>query len=119
YVFNGDIKAAAFGAAVIGSCFHIAGIITSLFVYPHIERRLGKRRTLQLAAGVLIFDCLCKIILYQHGRVWWPLPIIVMNGMANGGVSLMCVAMLGDISDYDELQTGLRREGLFNSLLNW
>jgi GPH family glycoside/pentoside/hexuronide:cation symporter len=27
--------------------------------------------------------------------------------------------MLGDISDYDEWQTGLRREGLFNSLLCW
>jgi len=43
----------------------------------------------------------------------------MMNGISNAGVSLMCVAMLGDISDYDEWQTGLRREGLFNSLLAW
>ena len=119
YVYGGDLKASAVKAAVMGSSFHIAGIVTSLFVYPLIERRLGKRRTLQFAAVVLIFDCLCKIILYQHGRVWWPLPIIIMNGISNAGVSLMCVAMLGDIADFDEFETGLRREGLFNSLLNW
>ena len=119
YVFAGDIKGSAFSAAVIGSCFHVAGIITSLAVYPHIERRIGKRHTLEFAAAILIVDCLCKIVLYQHGRTWWPLPIIMMNGISNAGVSLMCVAMLGDISDYDEWQTGLRREGLFNSLLCW
>jgi GPH family glycoside/pentoside/hexuronide:cation symporter len=119
YVYGGDLKASAVRAAVMGSSFHIAGIITSLFVYPYIERRIGKRRTLQLAAGVLIFDCLCKIVLYQHGRVWWPLPIIVMNGISSGGVSLMCVAMLADIADFDEWQTGLRREALFNALLTW
>ncbi len=119
YVYGGDLKASAVKAAVMGSSFHVAGIITSLWVYPWIERHIGKRRTLQLAAGVLIFDCLCKIVLYQHGRVWWPLPIIIMNGISNGGVSLMCVAMLADLADYDEWQTGLRREALFNALLNW
>ena len=119
YVFAGDIKGSAFSAAVIGSGFHVAGIVTSLAVFPYIERRIGKRHTLELAAGVLIVDCLCKIVLYQHGRTWWPLPIVMMNGVSNAGVSLMCVAMLGDISDYDEWQTGLRREGLFNSLLSW
>ena len=119
YVFAGDLKASAFAAAVIGSGFHLAGIVSSLFVYPHIEHRIGKRRTLEVSAAVLIVDCLCKIVLYQHGRVWWPAPIIMMNGISNAGFSLMCVAMLGDIADYDEWQTGLRREGLFNSLLCW
>jgi len=36
YVFAGDIKGSAVDAAVIGSCFHIAGIVTSLAVYPYI-----------------------------------------------------------------------------------
>jgi GPH family glycoside/pentoside/hexuronide:cation symporter len=119
YVFGGNIKAAAFGVATIGSCYHIAAILTSLAVYPHIERRIGKRHTLQVAAGVLIVGCFSKIFLYQPGHAWLPLMVIAINGISNAGVSLMCIAMLGDIADYDEWQTGLRREGLFSSLLSW
>jgi GPH family glycoside/pentoside/hexuronide:cation symporter len=119
YVFAGDIKGAAFYTAALGSGYHVAAMLTSLFVFPRLERKLGKRRTLQCAALVLIVDCLAKIVLFQPGHPWMPLPIIMMNGIANAGVSLMCIAMLGDISDYDEWQSGLRREGLFNSLLSW
>jgi GPH family glycoside/pentoside/hexuronide:cation symporter len=119
YVFGGDIKAAAPVAAAIGSSFHVAGIVMSLFVYPRIERLIGKRRTLQLACLVLVVDCVAKYWLYQPGRAWLPLVVIVMNGIASSGVSLMCMAMLGDIADQDEHRTGLRREGLFFALLAW
>jgi GPH family glycoside/pentoside/hexuronide:cation symporter len=119
YVFGGDIKRAAPITAAIGSCFHIAAIIMSLLVYPWIERHLGKRRTMQLACYVLLVDCAAKYWLYQPGHGWLPTAVIIMNGVANSGVSLMCIAMLGDIADQDEYQTGLRREGLFVALLAW
>ena len=119
YVFGGDIKGAAIVAAVLGSSFHVAAIVTSLFIYPHIERCIGKRRTLQLAACILIIDCACKFFLYQPGHPWLPLAVIAMNGIASAGVSLMSIAMLGDIADDDEYHTGLRREGLFVALLSW
>jgi GPH family glycoside/pentoside/hexuronide:cation symporter len=45
--------------------------------------------------------------------------VIIMNGISSAGVSLMCIAMLGDIADYDEYQTGMRREGLYVALLSW
>src|SRR3954462_1501562 len=34
-------------------------------------------------------------------------------------MGLMAGAMLGDIADYDEWQTGFRREGLFSAVLSW
>jgi glycoside/pentoside/hexuronide:cation symporter, GPH family len=119
YIFGGDIKAASVITAALGSLYHIAAIVTSLFVYPTIERRIGKRRTLQLAAGVLLVDCVSKYFLYRPGHPWLPAGIIAMNGISNAGVSLMCIAMLGDIADLDEFHTGLRREGLFVALLSW
>jgi GPH family glycoside/pentoside/hexuronide:cation symporter len=119
YVFGGDVHGSATVGAILGSGYHVAAIGTSLFVYPHIERRFGKRRTLEFAAGILIVDCVSKYFLYQPGHPWLPLAIIMMNGIANAGVALMAIAMLGDIADHDEFKTGLRREGVFNSLLNW
>ena len=119
YVCGGDIKTSAPVSAAIGSAFHVAAIVMSLFVYPRIERRIGKRRTLQIACAILVVDCISKYWLYQPGQLWLPIFVIIMNGVASSGVSLMCIAMLGDIADQDEYQTGLRREGLFFSLLAW
>jgi len=119
YVFGGDISGSATVGAILGSGYHIAAIAASLFAYPHIERRVGKRRTLELAAAILIVDCVSKYFLYQPGHPWMPIAIIMMNGISNAGVSLMAIAMLGDIADQDEYLFGLRREGVFNSLLNW
>jgi Na+/melibiose symporter-like transporter len=126
YVWGSDLKGSAIPAAAIGSGFHIAGIITSLFVFPALARRIGKRRTLQIAAAVLIVDCVSKLFCYQSSEggalrwaVWLPCVVIMMNGITNAGVSLMTLSMVGDIADYDEYQTGLRREGLFVSLLSW
>ena len=119
YVFGGDIKSAAPVAAALGTSFHIAGIVMAILVYPLIERRFGKRRTLEIACYLLVIDCVAKYWLYQPGHAWLPIVVIIMNGIASSGVSLMCIAMLGDIADQDEYQSGLRREGLFVALLAW
>jgi GPH family glycoside/pentoside/hexuronide:cation symporter len=119
YVYGGDVKGSAINAAWLGSSFHVAAILTSLVIFPWLQHRVGKRRCLQIAACVLIVDCLSKIILYQHGQPWWPLFVIVTNGVANAGISLMAIAMVGDLADYDEIKTGLRREALYTSLLSW
>jgi len=45
-VFGGNVKDSAFYYGISGSSYHVAAIITSLLVYPWLERRLGKKRTL-------------------------------------------------------------------------
>ncbi|MGC4074135.1 MAG: MFS transporter [Nibricoccus sp.] len=119
YVFGGDLKGSAFAYGFLGSAFHVAAIVMSLAVYPVVARHLGKKRTLQLAAGVLIVGCLSKIIVYQPGHPWLQFIVLGTNGAANAGLSLMANAMLGDVADQDEWRTGLRREALFSSLLSW
>lgn len=119
YVFGGDLKASALAYGFLGSSFHVSAILTSLFVYPPLARRFGKKRTLQAAIGVLIVGCACKLIVYQPGHPWLQFIVLTTNGAANAGLSLMAVAMLGDIADQDELKTGLRREAIFTSLLSW
>src|ERR1700677_2269936 len=119
YVFGGDLKSASVPYAYIGSSYHVSALLTSLFVYPWLGRLLGKKRTLQFAAVVLLVGCISKLFLYQPGHPWGQLFIISCNGVANAGFSLMATAMLADIADYDELETGMRREAVFGSLLSW
>jgi GPH family glycoside/pentoside/hexuronide:cation symporter len=118
-VFEGDVSGSAFYYSCIGSSYHVAALITSLFAYPTLERLIGKKRTMQVAGGVMLLGCVAKIFCYHPGWIWLPMIVTITNGISNAGVALMSVAMLGDIADQDEIQTGLRREGLFTSLLSW
>ncbi len=119
YVFGGDLKRAAIAYGFLGTSFQVTATVASLFVYPRLARRFGKKATLQIACGVLIVGCLGKIVLYQPDLPWLQLIVLACNGAAQSGFMLMSAAMLGDIADYDELGTNLRREGLFASLLSW
>lgn len=119
YVFGGDVKASAVAFGFVGSSYHVAAIIGSLLLYPWLTRRLGKKRVFQLAAAVLMAGCASKLFLYQPGQPWLQLIVIGANGLSSSGMTLMASAMLGDIADYDEWKTGLRREALFASLLSW
>jgi GPH family glycoside/pentoside/hexuronide:cation symporter len=119
FVFGGDLKAGAWAYGFLGSSFQIAAILSTLFVHPWIARRLGKKRALQLAAVLLMADCLAKLVVYQPGQPWWQFVVMIGNGTSFAGLQLMSAAMLGDVADADEWRTGLRREGLFTSVLSW
>jgi GPH family glycoside/pentoside/hexuronide:cation symporter len=119
FVFGGDLKAAGWAYGFLGSSFHVAAILSSLFAYPWLTRRYGKKRTLQLAIGVLLAGCASKLFVYQPGHPWLQFIVLSTNGAANAGFALLANAMLGDIADFDEWRTGLRREALFTSLLSW
>lgn len=119
YVFGGNLKASALAYGFLGSAFHVAALTMSLFIYPIIARRVGKKRTFQIATGILMCGCLAKLVVYHPGHPWLQFIVLSANGAASAGLSLMPNAMLGDIADQDELRTGLRREALFASLLSW
>ncbi len=119
YVFGGDIKGSAVPFGFVGTCYHVAAILGSLAVYPWLTRRLGKKRVFQVAAGILMAGCASKLFLYRPGAPWLQCIVIGANGLSSSGMILMGAAMLGDIADFDEWKTGMRREALFGSLLSW
>lgn len=119
FIFGGDLKAASWAYGFLGSSFHVAAILSSLFMYPWLTRRYGKKRTFQIAVGVLLAGCASKLVVYQPDLPWLQFIVLISNGTAHAGFSLVTNAMLGDVADLDEWRTGLRREALFSSLLSW
>ncbi len=119
YVFGGD-KAAGYGALrFVGSAYHICALTASLFFFPWLVRKIGKKTALQAAAGLLIVGCITKLFLYIPGQPWWQIIVLGFNGIANAGFTLIPTAMIADLADEDELATGLRREAVFGALLSW
>ena len=119
FVFHGELRAAAWFYGFLGSSFHLTAIVSSLFLYPRLTRRHGKKRSLQIAIAVLLFGCACKLVVYQPDLPWLQFVVFASNGVASAGFALLATAMLGDVADLDEWMTGLRREALFASLLSW
>lgn len=119
YIFGGDLKRAAIAYGFLGTSFLVSATLCSLLAYPWFAQRFGKRRTLQLAAAILILGSVGKTFLYQPDHPWLQLIVLACNGAAQAGFFLMASAMLGDISDYAEWKSGLRQEALFSSLLAW
>ena len=52
-------------------------------------------------------------LLLGEGDFWWMLPITLTTGFAAGGFAALPNSMKADVIDYDHLQSGENRAGLF------
>ena len=118
YIFRGDIGRAAIQQSWNGTIFQISGI-GALFLVRWLALRYGKRNTVLLTAVVFAFGCLCKLIVYVPGRPWLQVIVYIANGFSAAGIITPTDAMLPDIADHDRESSGLRREGMFASILAW
>ena len=120
YVFGGDRDAAALPYGWLGGSYCLAGGLAVAFIYPAIARKWGKKTSLQIAATVLIVDCLSKLIVYNHSYPWWfQFIVLASNGISVQGIMFSIGSMMGDIINLDELNTGKRREAVYGSLIGW
>ena len=117
YVYGGDIKRAAIMQGWAGSIFQVAAI-GAIFLYRRLSRSIGKRRTLQVAASILMVGSAAKMALFQPNHPWLILVIWCANGAGMIGITVMALSMLPDAVDFEESRTGARREGLYASVLS-
>ncbi len=118
YVYAGDIRHAAVMQGWAGTAFQIAGI-GAIFAYRALSRKIGKRRTLQVAALVLMIGSAAKMVLFQPGQPWLIILVWGMNGAGVVGINVMALSMLADSADFEEARSGARREGLYSSSLSF
>jgi GPH family glycoside/pentoside/hexuronide:cation symporter len=117
-VHGGDLRAASSIQGWLGTSYVVASV-AAFWLFRLLALHLGKQRTLQIAAGVLIAGAIVKVVVYQPGWRWPQLIVTAANGTALAGISLMTTSMLADIVSEDELKTSRRREGLYCSVISW
>ncbi len=85
-------------------------------VWVRIARVAGKRNAYIAATACLAF-VYGSWLLTGPGltlpEIWWR---GALNGVAAAGTTLLSIAMLPDVMEYDRLRTGLRREGIFSGI---
>ncbi len=88
--------------------------IAMVLVWERVAKRSGKRMVFLLGAPLSVIALLALMTL-QPGEVGLMYALGFVAGMGVSTMYMVPFAMLPDVVDLDELETGLRREGLFFS----
>ncbi|WP_294099922.1 MFS transporter [Sphingomonas sp.] len=118
YVYGGDIKAAATMTAWYGTVTLFA-TWAALPILTWAARRWGKTRALAVTMAVGCLGAILKWFLFQPEFPYAQLVVACFVAPANAGFWVLVNAMKADMCDWDELKTGLRREGMFAAVSAW
>jgi GPH family glycoside/pentoside/hexuronide:cation symporter len=118
YLFSGDDKQA-------GTLLGWFGMLTSAFTFgviyltAWISRKIGKRQTFLITISLSIVGYALKWVGYNPEHPYWLLFAAPLVAFGTGSLFTLMGSMIADICDYDELQTGQRREGVFGAIYWW
>lgn len=118
YLYRGDQDEGAVLMGWVGS----VGAVATFFVIALVTwlaTRLGKRRTFFLSTGISVVGYLLKWVCYDPNHPWLLLLPTPLISFGLGGLFTLMGAMVADVCDLDELETGQRREGMFGSIFWW
>lgn len=115
YMFDGDKAAMSKLYGWLGSSWALTSILSSPFIYWLIKR--FEKKAVLIASLVLV--------LIGQASQWWlftpsnPYLSIISFVLSSPGIislHIIIYSWLADVCDYDYLQSGLRREGLFSAV---
>jgi GPH family glycoside/pentoside/hexuronide:cation symporter len=88
-----------------------AGIVGGIFLWVNLRDRIGLKRCLM--AWLAIFALGCFVMLPLGFSMWGAIISFVLVGIGFAGGLYLIPLMNGDVIDFDEKLTSLRREGMY------
>jgi GPH family glycoside/pentoside/hexuronide:cation symporter len=118
YVYSGDKD---LGAQLMGWNGTLSAIATfGVIVFAAwLGTRIGKRRAFFVCTGVSVVGYVLKWFCYSRSEPYLlllPTPLIAFG---LGALFTLMGSMVADVCDFDELKSGLRREGMFGAIFWW
>ena len=118
YVFGGDNNK----AGTLQGWFGTTTSIFTLGVIPlaiWISTKVGKKKALLLTISASLVGYALKWVGYNPDYPYLLLVAAPFVSFGIGSLFTLICAMVADVCDYDELQTGQRREGMFGAIYWW
>ena len=118
YVCHGNVSKGAvwnFSMGLAGMGFGFLGIP----VFAFIANRLGKRRAVMFILGTAIAVFVASWWLYTPSMPFLQIFATGLIAFTGAGFWMMDGSIRADVLDYDELETGKRREGAFTACDSW
>jgi GPH family glycoside/pentoside/hexuronide:cation symporter len=118
YLFDGKKEMAATLTGYTGTMFAAMGLLAIPFIIAS-SKKFGKRRTIIGAETIIIFAYLITWFVYTPKMPYLSLICFVFLCPGTSTIWTLCSSMLADVTDFDELNTGLRREGMYGAVYSW
>jgi len=118
YVASGDQKLASTIQGIAGSCYQVTALLT-VPVVAWLGVRLGKRRALMGILSLGIIGSLSSWFTYDPAHPYLQIASLFFSAPAITGLWILAPAMIADVCDYDDLRSGVRREGMFGAAYGW
>ncbi len=118
YTLKADTVLASKMIGIEGTGSMILGIV-SIPLFTWLCKKIGKKQTLIASTIVILLATWLSWFTYTPAHPWWSLATGLMLTPGYTGMWLVLPSMLGDVTDDDELHSGKRREGSFNSVFSW
>ncbi len=118
YLFGGAKGEASSLMGWVGSAWAFTAVL-AVFPLNWVSRRIGKTRTIMLSLALMTGAQVSKIVCYSP---MFPWLIVIPTVMLSAGMLMfftLASAMVADVCDEDELNTGTRKEGAYYSVFWW
>ncbi|MGX1929354.1 MFS transporter [Flagellimonas sp. 2504JD4-2] len=119
YLFNGDASAAGVWPTLFGS---IGALVTTFLVIPIVagmSKRMGKKKAFIVSQAISIVGYIMLWFLFVPGKPYMFIFALPFFSFGIGSLFTLMMSMTADVIDLDELNTGLRREGIFGAIYWW
>lgn len=117
WVFEGDALAGSTLSGYVGTL----GIASSFLFLPVVNwgcRRLQKHRALRMALLWMSLGTLLNWFFIRPEQPYLQLVLPIFFSVGISSVFTILPTMMADVTDIDELSTGVRREGMFGAVMS-
>ncbi len=118
YVFK-DNLAASGEISMYNNFGYMAFGICGIPVAAGLAKKYGKQRALAFTLGTGILAFGSSWWLYTPENPWLSVIANGLNGFSATGLWVVLPSMCADVVDFDETQSGKRREGAYSSTFSW
>jgi len=97
-------------------------LATTFLVIPIVTRmskRIGKKNAFLVSQSISILGYILLWFLFIPGKPYMFLFALPLFSFGIGSLFVLMMSMTADVIDLDELNTGLRREGIFGAIYWW
>ncbi|MBW7895492.1 MAG: MFS transporter [Opitutaceae bacterium] len=118
YCMDGDLTKASIYNGLLGTAF-LAASVLAVGPATWAIRRFGRRRAFYGCVGAIVVGSLLKWVCYRENDATWVAVPFLFIGPGVCMATMILTAMKADVTDWDELQSGKRREGMIGAVQSW
>ena len=118
YLYEGSVQDGANLGAIDGSIRFVFSILGAMLI-KKLTNHIDKHRILGICVLLLIVALLGMYFTHIPGRPFFALAMKPLFAVGEVGFWVLVISMRADVCDWDEYNTGRRREGTISAAANW